>query len=92
VLTGVVAALLAQGLGAFDAAAAAVYLHGASADAWAEEYGRAGLLAEELADAIPATAARLRRREAVGEAARASDARGERTDLERALLSFPFGR
>jgi NAD(P)H-hydrate epimerase len=92
VLTGVVAALLAQGLEALDAATAAAYLHGAAADGWAETHGEAGLAAEDLADAIPATAARLRRQSAVGAAARASDARAGRTDLERALLPFPFGR
>lgn len=92
VLTGVVAAMRAQGLEAFDAGVAAVYLHGAAADAWAEAHGEAGLLAEELADALPQTAARLRRRAPVGEIARASDARCERTELERALLCFPFGR
>lgn len=92
VLTGVVAALLAQGLAAVDAATAAAYLHGAAADAWAETHGEAGLAAEDLADAIPAAAARLRRLEAVGAAARASDERAGRTDLERPLLPFPFGR
>jgi len=92
VLTGVVGALLAQGLEAFDAATAAAWLHGAAADGWAEIHGEAGLAAEDLADAIPSTAERLRRCAAVGAAARASDARARRTDLERALLLFPFGR
>ncbi|WP_240791109.1 NAD(P)H-hydrate dehydratase [Roseomonas sp. AR75] len=48
VLAGIVAAMLAQGMPAFEAAAAAVHLHGAAA-------GRAGpgLLAEDLESVIP---------------------------------------
>lgn len=48
VLTGFVAALLAQGLPAFEAAAAAVWLHGAAAT----EYG-SGLVADDLPGALP---------------------------------------
>jgi NAD(P)H-hydrate epimerase len=48
VLTGFVAALLAQGMAPFEAAAAAVWLHGAAAT----EYGL-GLVAEDLPDALP---------------------------------------
>lgn len=94
VLTGVVAAHLAQGLDPFVAAASAVYLHGAAADAWSERHGDSGLAASDLVDALPQTAARLRAREAVGPDAIASDlasgaeggARGPRT-----LVPFPFG-
>jgi len=92
VLTGVVAGHLAQGQEALDAASSAVYLHGAAADAWAEVHGEAGLAAEELADELPATAERLRRCRPVGCAALAEDEDGGRADLERTLLSFPFGR
>ena len=92
VLTGVVAGHLAQGLGALDAATSAVYLHGAAADAWAESHGESGLAAEELADALPATADRLRRLEPVGSRARAADEEGGLRHLERTLVSFPFGR
>ncbi len=53
VLTGLTAGLLAQGLPAFDAARRATHVHGRAADRWADTHGRAGLLAEELADAIP---------------------------------------
>jgi ADP-dependent NAD(P)H-hydrate dehydratase / NAD(P)H-hydrate epimerase len=48
VLTGFVAALLAQGMAPFEAAAAAVWLHGAAA----AEFGL-GLVAEDLPDALP---------------------------------------
>lgn len=48
VLTGFVAALLAQGMAPFEAAAAAVWLHGAAAT----EYGL-GLVAEDLPNALP---------------------------------------
>jgi NAD(P)H-hydrate epimerase len=49
VLTGFVAALLAQGLAPFEAAAAAVWLHGAAA----AQFGP-GLVAEDLPNALPA--------------------------------------
>jgi NAD(P)H-hydrate epimerase len=48
VLTGFVAALLAQGIPPFEAAAATVWLHGAAAT----EYGL-GLVAEDLPNALP---------------------------------------
>jgi hydroxyethylthiazole kinase-like uncharacterized protein yjeF len=55
VLTGFVAALLAQGLPSFEAAAAAVWLHGAAA----AEFGL-GLVADDLPDALPAVLRRLK--------------------------------
>jgi NAD(P)H-hydrate epimerase len=48
VLTGVIAALIAQGLEAFDAATLGVILHGGAADALAQEEGERGLLALDL--------------------------------------------
>jgi hydroxyethylthiazole kinase-like uncharacterized protein yjeF len=52
VLTGLAAALLAQGARAEDALEAAVYLHGAAADALVEKgLGPVGLVAGELIDA-----------------------------------------
>jgi hydroxyethylthiazole kinase-like uncharacterized protein yjeF len=51
VLTGIVAALLAQGLSLFDAACAGVYLHGLAGDM--AKVSDRGLLATELAIAIP---------------------------------------
>ena len=53
VLTGLVAALLAQGMDAFDAAHLAAHVHGRAADQWAAKHGRAGLRAMDLADGIP---------------------------------------
>jgi len=62
VLTGVVAALLGSGLAPFEAAGLAAWWHGAAADRCTAERDVAfGLLASELADALPATAAALRR-------------------------------
>lgn len=60
VLTGVVAALLAQGLEPFAAASAGVFLHGAAGDRLARELGRAGALASDVARALPAAAEALR--------------------------------
>jgi NAD(P)H-hydrate epimerase len=54
VLAGAIAALLARGLGPADAASAAAFLHGAAAEALSARLGDAGLLASELADALPA--------------------------------------
>ncbi|MCP5159087.1 MAG: NAD(P)H-hydrate dehydratase [Gammaproteobacteria bacterium] len=48
VLTGVIAALLAQGLPAFAAAKAGVYLHGLAGDQAARKNGERGLLATDL--------------------------------------------
>ena len=48
VLTGFVAALLAQGMPPFEAAAAAAWLHGAAATAFGP-----GLVADDLPDALP---------------------------------------
>jgi hydroxyethylthiazole kinase-like uncharacterized protein yjeF len=48
VLSGIVGGLLAQGMPAFEAACAAVWLHGAAARAFGE-----GLIAEDLPEALP---------------------------------------
>ena len=62
VLTGLVAALLAQGMPALDSAILAAHVHGLAADAWTRDHGRpAGMLATELADRIPAAMAGLTR-------------------------------
>jgi NAD(P)H-hydrate epimerase len=47
-LTGVIAALCAQGLAAFDAATAGVLLHGVAGDAAARGGGERGLLPTDL--------------------------------------------
>ena len=52
VLTGVIAALRAQGFGAFDAASCGALLHGAAGDAAACELGERGLLATDLLSAL----------------------------------------
>jgi NAD(P)H-hydrate epimerase len=48
VLTGVIAALRAQGLDAFDAACCGALLHGAAGDAAADDGGERGLLPSDL--------------------------------------------
>jgi NAD(P)H-hydrate epimerase len=53
VLTGVVAALLAQGLDPFEAAALGAFVHGHAGDRIAGRGGAAGLLAGELAEELP---------------------------------------
>jgi NAD(P)H-hydrate epimerase len=55
VLTGFVAALMAQGMAPFEAAAAGVWLHGAAAT----EFGL-GLVAEDLPNALPRVIQKLR--------------------------------
>ncbi|HEV2719305.1 MAG TPA: NAD(P)H-hydrate dehydratase [Thermoanaerobaculia bacterium] len=60
VLGGMVVALLARGIDAFDAACTAVYLHGFAGDLLAEEMGDTGLAAMDLAERIPAAIQKLR--------------------------------
>lgn len=62
VLLGMVTGLLAQGLAAFEAGTLAAWLHGFAADRLAESTGPAGLLAGDLARAIPEAAQALRSR------------------------------
>jgi NAD(P)H-hydrate epimerase len=52
VLSGVIGALVCQGLSPLDAAVAGTYLHGAAGDRLYETYG-AGFLASEVADMVP---------------------------------------
>jgi hydroxyethylthiazole kinase-like uncharacterized protein yjeF len=54
VLAGVVAGLLAQGAGPWEAAVAGVYLHGRAADLAARRLGRRALLAGDVARALGA--------------------------------------
>ena len=58
VLTGLTATLLGSGIAAWEAAAAAAYLHGLAGDlAAAEQGGPAGLIATDLIDFLPAAIA-----------------------------------
>jgi NAD(P)H-hydrate epimerase len=59
VLTGLIAALIAQGMTGFDAAVLGAHLHGLAADRWAGQHGPRGLRAPDLADALPGAFARL---------------------------------
>ncbi|MCF7847972.1 MAG: NAD(P)H-hydrate dehydratase [Kiritimatiellales bacterium] len=53
VLAGMVGALAGQGIGLFEAACAAVWLHGRAGDLAAAEKSQAGLIAPDLIDKIP---------------------------------------
>ncbi len=61
VLTGVIAALLAQGLPVADAACLGVYLHGLAAQAVSRRLGDAGVIASDLLDELPRAILSLRR-------------------------------
>ena len=61
VLTGIVAALMAQGLAPYDAARAAVYAHGTGADECARALGPVGYTAGDVAAALPRVLAALLR-------------------------------
>jgi hydroxyethylthiazole kinase-like uncharacterized protein yjeF len=60
VLAGLIGALLAGGLAAAHAALAGAWVHGAAAEALEPRLGDAGLLAHEVADAVPAVRRDLR--------------------------------
>jgi ADP-dependent NAD(P)H-hydrate dehydratase / NAD(P)H-hydrate epimerase len=53
VLTGMIGAFLGQGLGAFNAAKYAVYLHGLAGDLAAKEKTPIGMIASDIVDKIP---------------------------------------
>ncbi|MBI2808866.1 MAG: NAD(P)H-hydrate dehydratase [Planctomycetes bacterium] len=54
VLTGVIAALVGQGLAAFEAAQLGVYLHGMAGDLARDQIGEVSLIATDLLDFLPA--------------------------------------
>src|SRR5262249_38603123 len=54
VLTGLLGALLAQGLPAYEAAVLGAHLHGLAGDLAAERLGEASLIATDLVDSLPA--------------------------------------
>jgi NAD(P)H-hydrate epimerase len=55
VLTGVIAAFLARGVPAFEAAAAAAWVHGRAGSLAAGVVGESGVVASDLLDAIART-------------------------------------
>ena len=52
-LTGIIGALLARGVAAFDAARLGTYVHGDAGDVAAARFGEVGLIAGDLIDALP---------------------------------------
>lgn len=52
VLTGVIAALIGQGLNSFDAAVLGVYVHGLAGDIAAEKTGQVSLITTDIIDAL----------------------------------------
>jgi len=60
VLTGAIAGLMGQGVSPGDAAVAGVYLHGLAGQLAAATLGGPGILAREVADALPAAARKVR--------------------------------
>jgi NAD(P)H-hydrate epimerase len=61
VLTGTVAALLAQGLAPFDSARLGVFVHGLAGDLAAGDKGQAGLVAGDVVDRLPSALLELAR-------------------------------
>lgn len=53
VLSGVIGALLAQGMDGYDASVLGVYVHGLAGEIAAEDIGSYGLMAREIADYVP---------------------------------------
>ncbi len=59
VLTGIIAALVGQGLSGFEAAKFGAYWHGKAGDLAAKAKTRAGMIALDIIDKIPAALKRL---------------------------------
>ena len=53
VLTGVITALLGQGLSDFDAAVLGVYIHGLAGDIAAEKSGQVSMMTTDIIDSLP---------------------------------------
>jgi NAD(P)H-hydrate epimerase len=66
VLAGAIGAFVAGGMGFFDAVLAGAWLHGAAGEIQARRLGDAGLLARELADALPLARRELARSDGGG--------------------------
>ena len=52
-LTGIVGALMAQGMSAYDALCAGAWIHGTAGDLCREEYGIRSYLPEDLTEMLP---------------------------------------
>ncbi len=52
VLTGIITAMVGQGLSDFDAAVLGVYIHGAAGDIAAERIGETSLIATDIIDCL----------------------------------------
>jgi NAD(P)H-hydrate repair Nnr-like enzyme with NAD(P)H-hydrate dehydratase domain len=61
VLSGVIGSLLGQGMDRFDAACAAVHLHGRCGETAGKKFGQRCALAREVIDAIPQAVAEYER-------------------------------
>lgn len=66
VLSGIVGAMLAQGLPAGEASVVAAYLHGAAGDKAAETHGEDGLIAGDIVAALPQVLSEMRSGQYVG--------------------------
>ena len=64
VLSGMIGALLAQGVPPLEAAALGVYVHGLAGDLASHELGEIGMLPSQLIDRLPSAFERVRRLEA----------------------------
>ena len=53
VLTGIITALVGQGLDNFDAAVLGVYIHGLAGDIAAEKVGQISLMATDIIESLP---------------------------------------
>ena len=60
VLSGIIAALLGQGLPAFEAARSGVYIHALCAESWSRDRDQSGLIAGDIIDQIPLVMRQLR--------------------------------
>lgn len=60
VLGGIIAALIARGVGSYDAAIAGAYLHGLAGDRLQAQQGDTGLAALDLAESLPSAITALR--------------------------------
>ena len=61
VLTGAIAALVAQGIAPYEAACLGVHVHGLAGDLARDELGETGLIARDLCDRLPRALQGIRR-------------------------------